>query len=236
MLWSRLVVELEPIAAAPLAIGFCRRLPAALESGWHGLMRPGGILLRRPPSARAAPFILTGLVLGVLAATPLSLGALLGLGAFLSGMAALAVADMEWGVVPDALSQPLAGAGLAAAALGASTVSLLSAVIGGATGWICGKAMQRVCVLLSRSAVRPGIFGGGDVKLLVLIGSWLGGTAGYVALLLALSTLSLRIRIGRRRSRPSWEGEAPLAPYLFAAAAVVAAICPLIDEGVVRWG
>ncbi len=232
MHWCRLCVEIMPIAAATVGSGLCRRLPSALEIGWSGLFRPNTVSLRCSVAARAAPFLLAGLAVAVLAATPLSSASVLGLGSFLSGMALLAVVDMEWGIVPDLVSLPLIGAGLVAAGVGASVLSFRAAFIGLVVGWLCGKAMQWLAGRFSRSAGVGAVFGGGDVKLLALVGSWLGGAAGYAALVLAVVALWATQRILQGAFHPRRYDAVPLGPYLFVATTGIAAAWPSLEGGI----
>ncbi len=166
MQWSRMSVELVPIMAGLLGGRLSQRLPLLLEEGWCGLLRPAAGFNGYPISWRGSPFVLAAAVLGVLAAGPLETSRLLGLAVFLSGMATLALTDLEHRVVPDMLSFPLIGAGVGAAFLGCSLVSVQSALLGTVIGWCCGKVGQVLALAAARLTGQGMTIAAGDVKVL----------------------------------------------------------------------
>ena len=111
---------------------------------------------------------------------------------------ALAWIDLEWLILPDALTLPLLLAGLGATWL-AAPEALGDAAIGAALGWLVFAA-----VAAGYRALRGGEgLGGGDAKLLAAAGAWLGWQAlPAVMLLAAVSALgavaTLRLARGRR--------------------------------------
>lgn len=98
---------------------------------------------------------------------------------------ALAWIDLEWLLLPDALTLPLLLGGLAATWLTAPE-ALGDAVLGAALGWLLFAAVAAGYRALRG---RDGL-GGGDAKLLAAAGAWLGWPAlPQVMLLAALAAL-----------------------------------------------
>ena len=123
---------------------------------------------------------------------------------------ALAWIDLEWLILPDALTLPLLLAGLGATWL-AAPEALGDAAIGAALGWLVFAAVAAGYRALRG---REGL-GGGDAKLLGAAGAWLGWQAlPDVMLLAALAALTATAAL-RLRHRPV-AAEAPLAfgPWL----------------------
>ncbi|MEP5222606.1 MAG: A24 family peptidase [Marinobacter sp.] len=83
---------------------------------------------------------------------------------------ALAVIDLDTTLLPDDLTYPLLWAGLLAAVLGISPVSLSDAVIGAMAGYLALWSLYWVFKLLTG---KEGM-GYGDFKLLAALGAWLG--------------------------------------------------------------
>ena len=83
---------------------------------------------------------------------------------------ALAVIDLDTTLLPDDLTYPLLWAGLLAAVLGISPVSLPDAVIGAMAGYLALWSLYWVFKLLTG---KEGM-GYGDFKLLAALGAWLG--------------------------------------------------------------
>ncbi len=126
---------------------------------------------------------------------------------------ALALIDQRELLLPDALTLPLAAAGLLAAALGhrlgvAPLVSLPAAALGAAIGF-AGFAL--LAWVYRRLRDREGL-GLGDAKLLAAAGAWVGAAQlPSVVLLAALAALAVALSRGAHR-RP----DTPFAfgPYL----------------------
>lgn len=96
---------------------------------------------------------------------------------------ALAVIDLDTTLLPDDLTYPLLWAGLLAALLGISPVSLPDAVIGAMAGYLSLWSLYWVFKLLTG---KEGM-GYGDFKLLAALGAWLGWQ--YLPLVILLSSL-----------------------------------------------
>lgn len=129
-------------------------------------------------------------------------------------LVALAAIDLETGYLPDAITLPLIGAGLAAN-LFSVFVPPIDAAIGALVGfgslWLIGAAYERL-------RGREGL-GLGDAKLFAAIGAWTGWTMlPLILFLAALSTLAVigaRALIGRKSAL---DEAVPFGPGLCAAA------------------
>ncbi|MBM1143303.1 prepilin peptidase [Alcanivorax sp. ZXX171] len=96
---------------------------------------------------------------------------------------ALAVIDLDTTLLPDDLTYPLLWAGLLAAVLGISPVSLPDAVIGAMAGYLALWSLYWVFKLLTG---KEGM-GYGDFKLLAALGAWLGWQ--FLPLVILLSSV-----------------------------------------------
>lgn len=135
-----------------------------------------------------------------------------------STMAAASFTDLRSRVIPDRLTLPAAAAGL-----------LLAAVAGGAGALLTAAGLGAAVALPLWLAARfrPEGMGMGDVKLVVVIGIYLG-VAAWFALLAGLAFASLAgilVSLGRRRS-PALT-TLPLAPFL-AVGTIPVALAPLV--------
>lgn len=124
-----------------------------------------------------------------------------------STVVAASITDLRARVIPDRLTAPVAAAGLA-----------LAAATDGAGG-LFGAAAAGIAVALPLfvvARIRPAGMGMGDVKLVAVIGVYLGMAAwGALLAALALATLTgILISLGRRTS-PA-RTSLPLAPFLAA--------------------
>lgn len=122
-----------------------------------------------------------------------------------STMAAASVTDLRARVIPDRLTAPAAAAGLVLAAATGGAAGLAAAV---------GTGLAVALPLWGVARIRPEGMGMGDVKLVAVIGIYLG-LAAWGALLAALALAALTgvlISLGQRRS-PA-ETTLPLAPFL----------------------
>ena len=142
---------------------------------------------------------------------------------------AATVIDLRTRRVPNALTWPAAVAGIAFAVTGAGRISVAASIVGG----LIGLALMLPGYLF-------GATGGGDVKLLAAIGTFLGpgrtltafiGAAlagGVIALVIALhrgrlqATLARVARIVRRSEQPVERLDAPIADHTFAYAPAIA--------------
>ncbi|MEO1901339.1 MAG: A24 family peptidase [Alcanivorax sp.] len=96
---------------------------------------------------------------------------------------ALAVIDLDTTLLPDDLTYPLLWAGLLAALLGVSPVTLADAVVGAMAGYLSLWSLYWVFKLLTG---KEGM-GYGDFKLLAALGAWLGWQ--YLPLVILLSSV-----------------------------------------------
>lgn len=176
-------------------------VPAALlrPSVWRLPRRQGGLAPVVPATVSAAVLIL--LFLGVLALQALMVpGIVLGLHvyALMVPLFALAVLDARYYWLPDSITLPLLGLGLANAYLGGG----LWAAASGALVW--GAVPLALSSLHAVVRKVPGM-GMGDVKLMAALGAWLGMEAGAVAVgaaalcALGYSALVWGFRLARQR-------------------------------------
>jgi leader peptidase (prepilin peptidase)/N-methyltransferase len=128
------------------------------------------------------------------------------------GCCLLALGWIDWNTLrlPDALTLPLMGLGLATAWLD-SPEALYAGVLGALAGYAALLAVG-LCYRLARG--RDGL-GRGDAKLLAAGGAWLGVAAlPWVVLLAALFGLVLAILHGARGGRLTRETALPFGPPL----------------------
>lgn len=99
--------------------------------------------------------------------------------AFVLALLAIAWIDLDTRTIPDALTIPGVGIGLAASLFGPPGLgaALLGAAVGGTSLWLVGY-------LYERSTGVPGM-GGGDVKLAAMMGAFLGMGGVFGAIFLA---------------------------------------------------
>jgi leader peptidase (prepilin peptidase)/N-methyltransferase len=177
------VRDLVPLLSAALARGRCRRCGARIDPRhWQielGCLGVGVLAGLAVPG----PVGLAGSVFGWLLLT-------------------LAALDINEFWLPDALTAPLAAAGLASGLLGIEP-ALIDRVIGGVGGF---AALWAVGAGYKALRHRDGL-GGGDPKLLGAIGLWLGWRMlPAVVLLAALIGLAV-VLLGILRGRPTSMGD-----------------------------
>ena len=100
---------------------------------------------------------------------------------FAAALLALAVIDAQTTWLPDALTQPLTWAGLLAAALGWSGVTLNDALAGAVAGYL---SLWTLYWLFLLATGKEGM-GHGDFKLLAALGAWFGWPLLLAIVLLA---------------------------------------------------
>ena len=123
---------------------------------------------------------------------------------------ALAVIDLDTTLLPDDLTYPLLWAGLLAAMLGISPVSLSDAVIGAMAGYLALWSLYWVFKLLTG---KEGM-GYGDFKLLAALGAWLGWQYLPVVVLLS-SVVGLVFAVSMMASGSVKRDQGiPFGPYL----------------------
>jgi leader peptidase (prepilin peptidase)/N-methyltransferase len=131
----------------------------------------------------------------------------------------LSLIDMRTGLLPDALTLPLLGLGIASAGLadGGHRWAALTgdAAAGAILGWACPWLLMAI---FKRIRGRDGM-GGGDLKLLAALGAWLGWQGLPAALLLACVGGLLWAMWAQRSLLPA--GSYPFGPFLAAGGAYV---------------
>lgn len=100
--------------------------------------------------------------------------------------------DRRSSILPDVLTLPLLLAGLVLAPLGLEQ-AVLGAVVGFALPVLAGLLLHRV---------RPGAMGGGDVKLLMALGAWVGPQGLAAVVLVALPVFAAERALQGARTGP----------------------------------
>jgi leader peptidase (prepilin peptidase)/N-methyltransferase len=146
--------------------------------------------------------------------------------AFLCALIVITFVDLDHQIIPDAISLPGIGVGFAAALIlgkPAWTASLAGILLGGGLLWGVAEGYYRL-------TGREGM-GGGDIKLLAMIGAFLGWQAVPVTLLIgslggAVVGVTLML-VQRRDSRTP----IPFGPFL-----AVGAVCALFwGDALIAW-
>lgn len=172
----------------------------------------------RSPAAIAATMLVAG---GVSAAQD-SVAASVLRGVLVFVVVACGLADLEWRIIPNRITGPAAllglALGLALDPAGQPERLLWAAVAGG--------------FLLVASLANPAGMGMGDVKLVGVIGLYLGRSVVVAVLFALVASVATGVVIARRRGvRAARKTALPLGPYL-AVGAVVAAFVgdPLVHS------
>jgi len=126
---------------------------------------------------------------------------------FTGALIAIAFIDLEHKIIPDVISLPGIGVGLIFSFFPSAGISPVDALIGAVGG---GSFLLLVGVVFEKWTGREGM-GGGDIKLLAMIGAWMGWKAlpfivllssltgaviGVVSLLIAKQGMRSRIPFG----------------------------------------
>jgi len=135
--------------------------------------------------------------------------------AFLLALLAVAWIDFDTRTIPDAVTIPGVGLGLAASLFGPPGIqaALLGAAIGGASLWLVGYAYERATGV-------PGM-GGGDVKLAAMMGAFLGAWGVFGAIFLASLAGSVFGMLLIARGKGSRRTAIPFGTFLAPAAMVL---------------
>jgi len=115
---------------------------------------------------------------------------------FVAALVAVTFIDLDWFIIPDSISLPGIPLGICATAVAGHTLGLtwMDAMIGAAVG---GGAIITLILAYGWIRGRQGM-GGGDWKLLAMIGAWLGWQAlPFVLLLSSLQGILLVLLFGR---------------------------------------
>ena len=145
--------------------------------------------------------------------------------AFVLSLLAIAWIDLDTRTIPDALTIPGVGLGLAASLFAPPGfgASLLGAAVGGTSLWLVGYAYER-------STGVPGM-GGGDVKLAAMMGAFLGMGGVFGAIFLASLAGSVFGAILIARGRGSRRTAIPFGTFLAPSAIVLL----LYGDSLARW-
>jgi leader peptidase (prepilin peptidase)/N-methyltransferase len=197
-----------PILSYAILGGRCRRCGAGISARY--------------------PFVelLTGLAaVGAVYAMGLTAHALLAF-AFLSALIVISFIDLDYQIIPDAISLPGIAVGFAAALLLGSPdwmASLIGILLGGGLLWAVAEGYHRL-------TGREGM-GGGDIKLLAMIGAFLGWQAVPVTLMigsLAGTVIGVALMAFQRGDRQT---AIPFGPFL-----AIGAVCALFwGEQLIDW-
>ena len=136
----------------------------------------------------------------------------------IAGLVALTVIDWDTTVLPDALTLPLAWAGLVAAALGWQPgLTLEQALWGAVVGYL---SLWSIYWLFKLTTGKEGM-GFGDFKLLAALGAWLGWKA-ILPIVLMASIIGALVGLGMKFSGSLREGRfVPFGPFLAGGGLVV---------------
>ena len=157
----------------------------------------------------AALFALTGAV----TTGPGSL--LLGL-AFVSAMIVVTLIDLDHMIIPDAITLPGTAIGVVAALAGV-TVSLGSAILGILVG---AGGLWAVAMGYRAATGREGL-GGGDIKLLAMVGAFLGPAGAFLTIMIGSVAGTLFAAMFMLRSGSSRTAELPFGTFLAPGAVLV---------------
>ena len=164
--------------------------------------------------------LVEGVTAALFAASALQLGLgyqWVGLCLLVSFLVALSAIDLDHLLLPDVLTLPLLGLGIAFNA-GPGFVSLAAALTGAVVGyvflWLVAKVTARVA---GREAL-----GMGDAKLLAALGAWLGFDAIVPVVVIAVAVAAASMLITHVRARNRTGHQVPFGPSLAAGALLVA--------------
>jgi leader peptidase (prepilin peptidase)/N-methyltransferase len=170
------------------------------------------------PAVEASTAVIWGANAAVLGATPETARAIL----FLTLLLAIAVTDARFYIIPDELSLGGAALGMALSLLpGGVTIvqSLVGAIVGGAVLWIVA--------VVGTWAFKKEAMGGGDIKMLAMIGAFLGWRGALLTIFLgALAGTIVFVPI-------AWKTDklVPFGVFL----AVGAALAYYVGDDLLRW-
>jgi leader peptidase (prepilin peptidase)/N-methyltransferase len=135
--------------------------------------------------------------------------------AFVLTLLAVAWIDLDTRTIPDVLTIPGVGLGLAASLFAPPGIgaALLGAAAGGASLWLVGYAYERATGV-------PGM-GGGDVKLAAMMGAFLGAAGVFGAIFLASLAGSVFGALLIARGKGSRRTAIPFGTFLAPAAIVL---------------
>jgi len=137
--------------------------------------------------------------------------------AFAAMLLAMSLIDWDTTLLPDSMTQPLAWAGLIAAAMGWLPLTLSQSLWGAVAGYL---SLWSIFWLFKLATGKDGM-GAGDFKLLAALGAWLGPSM-LLPIVLGASLLGAVVGIGMKLSASLREGRyVPFGPFLAGGGAVV---------------
>jgi leader peptidase (prepilin peptidase)/N-methyltransferase len=137
--------------------------------------------------------------------------------AFAAMLLAMSLIDWDTTLLPDSMTQPLAWAGLIAAAMGWIPLTLSQSLWGAVAGYL---SLWSIFWLFKLATGKDGM-GAGDFKLLAALGAWLGPSM-LLPIVLGASLLGAVVGIGMKLSASLREGRyVPFGPFLAGGGAVV---------------
>jgi len=129
---------------------------------------------------------------------------------FTGALVAIAFIDLEHKIIPDAISLPGLLVGLAFSFFPSAGISPVDALIGAVGG---GGFLFLVGVVFEKLTGREGM-GGGDVKLLAMIGAWMGWKAlPFIVLLSSLTGAVIGV-ISLLMAKQDIKSRIPFGPFL----------------------
>ncbi len=191
----------------------------------------------RYPAVEALTMGLFGLSIAILGFSPRGFLAWV----LLSWLLALALVDLDTFLLPEALTRSGLLAGLLARLAlpwlegSGSLAATGQSLVAGIAGAVLGIWLLEGIGLVARWVLRREAMGGGDGKLLALIGMWLGWQGVVVALILGAVTGLMGSLLALARGRARLGKPIPFGPYLALGGAVAALAGSPLVEAYLRW-
>ena len=128
---------------------------------------------------------------------------------FTGTLVTISFIDLDHQVIPDVLSLPGIAAGLAAALIPGG-IPVLDSIIGAVSG---GGILLLVAIVFKRLTGKDGM-GGGDVKLLAMIGAWMGWRALPLTILISSLTGAIVGSVFLLTAGKGLRARIPFGPFL----------------------
>ncbi len=191
----------------------------------------------RYPAVEALTLGLFGLSIAILGFSPRGILTCV----LLSWLLALALVDLDTFLLPEALTRSGLVAGLLARLLlpwleGSGSLAAMGwSVVAGIAGAVLGIWLLEGIGLVARRVLRREALGGGDGKLLALIGMWLGWQGVGVTLLVGSGLGLLANLLALAKGKARLGKPVPFGPYLALGGAVAALAGSPLVEAYLRW-